>query len=73
VSHDHSRFDEIDLARDEVLDHVISEWDSNMRCVGVALIASGMPAAWTVVYRAFLEAQGLLYEPGSEWRFLEAV
>jgi hypothetical protein len=65
--------DKIDEARDEVLNHVIDEWDASMRAIGVALIGSGMPAAWTLVYRHFLEQQGLLYEPGAEWRFLESV
>jgi hypothetical protein len=65
---------EIDAARDEVLAHTLDAWDSNMRAIGLAIIGqTDRPDVWSLVYRTFLEQQGLLYQPGAEWAFLEDV
>ena len=60
-------------ARQEVMDRVIGDWDANMRAIGCAIIGrTTRPDIWSLIYRTFLEQQGLGYDKGSEWTFLEA-
>jgi hypothetical protein len=43
-----------------------------MRHVGRVIVSqTDRPDLWTTVYRAFLEQEGLLYQAGAEWVFLQ--
>jgi len=56
---------------DQVVDQHNADWDANMRAIGCMLVSTERAGTWHGVYRVFVEQQGLAYEPGDAWRFLE--